>query len=245
MERNLWNMPLWGTPALIMWLCVFSDSFLRWRTSICTQPAHMEAHKSQRWWHVGTNQPAIAHNTRGPRWSRVPPPAALFSLECCFYFLVRSCGAPPRGYPASHTRTNTHTLELFTHPCPRTTFEKTASDRCPKQKGNQRPKTKKKQKEKTHLSLRKKRVFLSFSLSPPLSMCSFCLLVYNGPLWDDDLPLMVKQTLNNLGNLLSGRVGSEYWYQSAASEQLGLAQRLLTGHNSSVAPSNRSKSKPQ
>ena len=44
------------------------------------------------------------------------------------------------GYPASHTHTHTHThtrtdaLKSFTHLRPRTTFEKTASDRCPEQK---------------------------------------------------------------------------------------------------------------
>lgn len=238
-------MPLWGTPALIMWLCVFLWFIL----------ALEDKHVYKTSTHRGTQKPTMmARRHAAARYSTQHQGTSveLGSSSCCiilFGMLFLFPGSELwctalRLSSITHTHTHTH-AGAFHSSLSQNCFWENSLWQMPQTKRKPEARKEKKQKEKPILAWEKKRVFLSFFLSPPLSMCSFCLLVYNGPLWDDDLPLMVRQTLNNLGNLLSGRVGSEYWYQSAASEQLGLAQRLLAGHNSSVAPSNRSKSRPQ
>lgn len=119
-------------PALISF-----DSMYVMRSSpggqACAHNQHTEKHKSwQR--HLDTlkhSLTTVGSNARGPGWNWVPPPAALFSLECCFYFLVWNCVPSPTD---TQSHTQTHPLEHFTRPFSTNTFEKTASDRCPKQK---------------------------------------------------------------------------------------------------------------
>lgn len=113
------------------------------------------------------------------------------------------------GYPASHTHTHrqhthAHTVALksFTHPRPRTTFEKTASDRCPEQK-------RKLEAKKTSEPRRR----VSPSPSPPRLRVpskitsSFCFLVASGPLvrWRPPLfspPAVKAKKLDIWGNSL-------------------------------------------
>lgn len=98
------------------------------------------------------------------------------SSSCCiilFGMLFLFPGSKLRLHrPRLSSITYTHTLECFTHPCPRTTFEKTASDRCPKQK--------EKLEAKKTSEPDKKRHFLTLRVRALKGRSSSCFLVDSG-----------------------------------------------------------------